>query len=77
MIVRVVVDKDGALKVKDPDQLHGLEELDIVTNEKADESCNETNWPELWKALDAVDRLGSPPRSHEEILQELREFREG
>ncbi len=77
MIVRVVVEKDGALKVKDPEQLHGLEELDIVADEKADDSRNETNWPELWKALDAVDSLGIPPRSQEEILKELREFREG
>ncbi|RJP20737.1 MAG: hypothetical protein C4527_24590 [Candidatus Omnitrophota bacterium] len=77
MIVRVVVEKDGSLKVKDTEQLHGLEELDIVADGKADESRNETNWPELWTALNAVDDLGIPPRNHEEILQELREFREG
>ncbi len=66
MIVRVAVEKDGSLKVKDPEQLHGLEEFDIVTGEEADETRNETNWPELWKALDAVDRLGVPPRTHDE-----------
>ncbi len=76
MIVRVIVGKDGTLKVKTPEQLHGLEELDLVADEEAKESRSETNWPELWKALDAVDRLEISPRSHEEILHELREFRE-
>ncbi|MEW6235912.1 MAG: hypothetical protein AB1656_11035 [Candidatus Omnitrophota bacterium] len=47
MIVRVVVEKDGALKVKDPEHLNGLEELNLVADEETDESRNETNWPEL------------------------------
>ncbi len=76
MMVRAEISEDGTVKVKNP-ILQGKQIFLSLYNPEEYEGEEKTNWTELWAALEEIDQLNLPPRSHEDIIRELREFREG
>lgn len=76
MIVQAEIAEDGTIKVKSA-ELQGRRVFLSLYNPEEFKTEGTMNWPGLWAALEEVDKLNLPPRSHEDIIRELREFREG
>ncbi len=81
MILNAVVNKDGTLNTKFPKSLWGKKVILSVRKEKesgADKkkSRAKSNWDEILKVFEKADKLDFPRKTHEEILREIREFRE-
>jgi len=75
MIIHAEVSDDGVVKVKDP-ALWGKSIFLAVPEEETRKPTGKTNWEEIWKLFKEADALDIPRRSHEEILHDLRSFRE-
>ena len=73
MIVDAIVKEDGTLIAKVPKSLSGKKVKIIV---KAEESKNPSNWEAISAILNEADMLEIPRRNIDEILNELRTFRE-
>jgi len=75
MIIQAEVSEDGLVKVSDP-ELRGKKILLAAPDRKEMSSKGKTNCHEIWKIFQEADALDMPRRSHEEILRDLRAFRE-
>ena len=73
MIVDAIVKEDGTLIAKVPKSLSG-KKVRII--EKAEESKNPSNWEAISAILNEADMLEIPRRNIDEILDDLRTFRE-
>ncbi len=73
MIVDAIVKEDGTLIAKVPKSLSGKKVKIIV---KAEESKNPSNWEAISAILNEADMLEIPRRNIDEILDDLRTFRE-
>ncbi len=75
MIIQAEVSEDGLVKISDP-KLRGKKILLAMPEREETIPEGKTNWDEIWKIFKEADALNIPRRSHEEILQDLRTFRE-
>lgn len=73
MIVDAIVKEDGTLIAKVPKSLSGKKVKIIV---KAEESKKPSNWEAISAILNEADMLEIPRRNIDEILDDLRTFRE-
>ena len=72
MILHAELNHDGKLNADFPKSLWGKKVVISVRQETEAES----NWEKICAALEKVDALEIPPRTHEEIIAELRAFKE-
>ena len=75
MLIHAEVDENGMIKVSDP-ALKGKKILLSIPEQTSEKPEEKTNWDELWKIFKEADKLDIPRKTPEEILKELREFRE-
>ncbi len=68
------VSKDGVLRAKLPDKYRGKHVR--ISIEDDGEECAHSQWAALSEILDGIENQGIPRRSHREILESLRKFRE-
>jgi hypothetical protein len=67
------VSKDGVLIAKLPDQYRGKH---VCISIEGDDERAHSQWAALSKVLDGIETLNIRRRSHREILDSIREFRE-
>lgn len=72
MIVQAEISEDGTIKVKNT-VLKGRKVFLSLYNPEEFKTEGKMNWPGLWEALENVDKLNLPQRSHVDIIKELRE----
>jgi hypothetical protein len=75
MQVEADVSNDGVLIAKLPDRYRGRHVRVIIEDEDEDERAS-AQWAALTQILSRVEAQTSARRSHREILDELRGFRE-
>ncbi|MEW6235028.1 MAG: hypothetical protein AB1656_06550 [Candidatus Omnitrophota bacterium] len=75
MIIQAEICEDGVVKVSDP-ELRGKKILLTAPDRKETPTKGITNWNEIWKIFQEADAIDFPRRSHEDILRDLRAFRE-
>jgi len=73
MRLEVDVSSDGELRAKLPARYHGRH-VSIVVED--DEERAHTQWNAICAVLDEIETQDIPRRSHQEILESLRQFRE-
>jgi len=73
MILQAEINKEGTLNVSIPQILWG-KKVTVSINEEIESETS--NWDKISAALEKVDALEFPHRTHDEILAELRAFRE-
>jgi len=72
MILQAEVSKRGILTAKVPKSLWGKKVKVSIKETKQEQS----NWGKISAALKELDALNLPGRTHDEILAELRAFKE-
>jgi hypothetical protein len=73
MPIEATVRDDGTLTIKVPDRYRG-KKVHVSIREAEAEPTNQ--WEAISRIAQEVGRLGLPGRTHEEILKEIRGFRE-
>ncbi len=73
MLIQAEIDENGVIKVRDP-KWRGKKITLSEWNQMEPEG--KTNWDAIWKIFQKADALDIPRRSPDEILRDLREFRE-
>jgi len=73
MLLEADVSQDGVLTVRVPDRYRG-QHVRISIEERASPSSSQ--WRALSSMIDKIDVADVPRRSHREILDALRDFRE-
>ena len=73
MQIEALVDARGVLQVELPAELRGKR---VRVDVQAIEEALPTQWDMLSQRIDELDRLTEPKRTHAEILESLRDFRE-
>jgi hypothetical protein len=73
MILQAEINKEGTLNPSIPKFFWG-KKVTISINEEIESETS--NWKEISAALEKVDALELPRRTHDEILAELRAFKE-
>ncbi|HIE02170.1 MAG TPA: hypothetical protein EYP59_18105 [Thiotrichaceae bacterium] len=72
MLLNANISEDGTLVAKIPPSLWGKKVIISITSETQEES----NWENISNALKKVDSLNLPSKSYDEIITNLRAFRE-
>lgn len=75
MIVQAEISEDGTVKVMDP-RFRG-KRVNLSLPEQGLEREEKSNWQTIKAAYRKAEQLDFPRRSYDEILRDLREFREG
>ncbi len=73
MTIEAIVSDDGTLVVKVPERYKG-KTVRITIQDTELEPADQ--WTELSQILREAEKLDLPERSHEDIVREIREFRE-
>ena len=74
MILYAEVTEDGLLRVKDP--LKQGDEVLLEVHEQLEDNSGKGSWSEIEKIIKKIDLKNYPRRTHEEILNDIHEFRE-
>ena len=74
MILQAEINKEGRLNASIP-QIFWGKKVTVSINEETESETN-TNWNQISAALKKVDVLEFPRRTHDEIIAEIRSFRE-
>ena len=72
MILQAEITKKGTLNAKIPKSLWGKQVVVSIQETEPEQS----NWDRISAALEKVDALDLPGRTHDEILAELRAFKD-
>jgi hypothetical protein len=75
MNIEADVENDGTVTLQVPKRFWGKRVR--VSIQEADEQEASAQWSKLSEVLDGLDQLGTQGRSHRQIIDELRRFREG
>ena len=73
MIILAEIDKDGAVKVQDPD-LFGKTILLSSPASLEDEFARKTDWESIKSIVHSSANLDFPRRDHEEIIRDLHDL---
>ncbi len=73
MMIETMVKDDGMLVVKMPDRYKGKT---VRVSIKETDAAPSSQWEAISRILQEADQLNLPERTHEEILREIRAFRE-
>lgn len=75
MNIEADVEDDGTVTIQVPKRYRGKRVR--VSIQEADDQAASAQWSKLSEVLDGLDQLGTHGRSHPQIIDEIRRFREG